>query len=165
MNKPSFITWRPATTNILIVSAVVLLIGIVAAYMVNTFVPSTSVRIGSGVYHLQVADNHVELTQGLSGVSDLRDDGGLLMKFHTDDTWGIWMKDMEVPLDIIWLDKDKRVVYTVKNASPELSTSVIFKPKVPARYVLELTKGSVDKAGIKTGMQAKFDENDTGDLW
>lgn len=165
MNRPSFITWRPATTNLLIGGTVVLLVSLAVAYMLTTFTPSTSVRIGSGVYHLWIADTDAELTKGLSGVSELRGDGGLLMKFGGDDTWGIWMKDMKIPLDIIWLNKEKKVVYTVKNAGPELSTDVIFTPKEKARYVLELPQGSVEKAGIKTGMQATFDENDNGELW
>ena len=87
------------------------------------------------------------------------------MKFPHDDTWGIWMKDMKVPIDIIWLNQHKRVVYIVKNASPELSTTMTFNPKEPARYVLELPAGSVDKAAIKSGNFASFDETDSGKFW
>lgn len=165
MNRPSFITWRPATTYILVGGLVAILIGIVTSYVLNNFTPTTPVRLGSGVYHLWIADTDTELSQGLSGVETLRGDGGLLMKFDSDNTWGIWMKDMKVPLDIVWLSSDKKVVYTVKNASPELSTDVIFTPKTKARYVIELPAGGVDKAGIKTGDQATFDENDAGSLW
>ena len=165
MNRPSIITWRPATTYILIISTVVLLIGLVLAYMFTTFTPSTPVRIGSGVYHLRIADTEAELKQGLSGVSALKGDGGLLMDFGSDNYWGIWMKDMKIPLDIVWLDKNKQVIYIVKNAGPELSTDVTFFPKTKARYVLELQAGSVEKAGIKTGMIASFDEHDKGELW
>ncbi|MGV9001498.1 MAG: DUF192 domain-containing protein [Candidatus Saccharimonadaceae bacterium] len=165
MNRPSSITWRPATTNILIGGLIVILIGIVVAYALNTFVPTTSLRVGSGVYHLWIADTDAELAQGLSGVESLKGDGGLLMKFATDSTWGIWMKDMKIPLDIVWLNKDKKVVYIVKNASPDLSTNVIFTPTTDARYVVELPMGGVEKAAIKTGDQATFDENDTGGLW
>lgn len=165
MNRSSIFVWRPATTNILIGGIIAILIGIVVAYMLSTFKPTTPVRIGSGVYNLQIADTPTELAQGLSGVSELRGDGGLLMKFEHDNTWGIWMKDMKIPLDIIWLSSDKRVVYTVKNAGPELSTDVTFSPKVKARYVIELPAGSVEKAGIKTGDQAVFDENDNGEIW
>ena len=165
MNRSSIITWRPVTTYILIGGLVAILIGIVVAYILTTFVPTTQVRVGSGVYHLQIADTDVELTQGLSGVSELKGDGGLLMKFNDDNTWGIWMKDMKIPLDIVWLNSDKKVVYIVKNASPESSTSITYTPKANARYVIELPAGSVDKAGIIIGSVADFDETDDGALW
>lgn len=150
--------WRPMTTVILIVGVVSLIVYSAVMYIATTFKPTIEVSIGSGVYQLWLADNETERVQGLSGVESLRPNGGLLMKFDTDDTWGIWMKDMNFPIDIIWLDADKKVVYIVKNAKPELSTSKIFTPNTPARYIIELPAGKVDAAGIKTGTTAVFDE-------
>lgn len=165
MTKPSFLTWRPTTTVILVVGLVALLTYSVAAYIVANFRPAVEWRMGSGVYRLWVADTEAERVRGLSDVGELSLDGGLLMKFESDNTWGIWMKDMEVPIDIIWLNKDKEAVYIVKNAGPELSTDSVFVPTENARYVIELAAGSVEKAGIKTGMTATFDETDDGDFW
>lgn len=165
MNRPSFRIWRPATTYILIGGLVVLLIALVASFAITTFRPTTEVKVGSGVYKLWVADSEAELVQGLSGVESLPKNGGLLMKFSTDDRWGIWMKDMKVPLDIVWLNKDKEIIYIVKNAQPSMSTNITFTPKEPARYVIELPLGSVENAGLKTGMIAAFDDNDDGGVW
>ncbi len=165
MDRPSFRIWRPATTFILIGGLVLLLVALVASYIASNFKPTTEVRMGSGVYHLWIADTEAERIQGLSGVEDLGVNGGLLMKFDTDANWGIWMKDMKIPLDIIWLDKDKKIVHIVKNASPEDSTDVVYSPKDPARYVIELSAGAADKAGLKKGMFATFDETDAGASW
>lgn len=165
MNRPSTRIWRPATTFILIGGLVVLLIALVASFAITTFRPTTEVRAGSAVYHLWIADTDAELEQGLSGVAHLPKNGGLLMKFATDDRWGIWMKDMKVPLDIVWLNKDKEIVYIVKNAQPSMSIDVVFTPKESARYVIELPMGSVENAGLKTGMTATFDETDDGGIW
>jgi len=165
MNKPSTVLWRPTTTIIFIVGIVALVVYSAIAYMVTNFRPTTEVRVGSGVYHLMIADDEVERVQGLSGVSSLKPDGGLLMRFDSDDTWGIWMKDMKIPLDIIWLNKDKKVVHMVVNASPELSTDATFTPSAAARYVIELPAGSAAKAAIKPGVTASFDETDDGRLW
>lgn len=165
MDRPSSLLWRPATTHILVGGLVVLLVGLVIAYIISTFQPTVPLRIGSGVYHLWVADTEGERAQGLSGVPKLKPSGGLLMKYDTDAEWGIWMKDMEIPLDIIWLDKDKKVVHIVKDAAPELSTDVTFTPPEDARYVVELSAGSAKKAGIKKGATALFDETDPGRLW
>ena len=81
------------------------------------------------------------------------------MVFESDDTWGIWMKDMKVPIDIIWLDNEKGVIYIVKNASPESSTDKIYKSTEDARYVIELSAGSVQKYGISVGQKAEFEVN------
>ncbi len=165
MNRPSFSTWRPTTTYFLIGGLALILVALVVSYAVATFKPTTTIMLAGTVYDLWIADDDAKLQRGLSGVDRLPPNGGLLMKFPHDDTWGIWMKDMKVPIDIIWLNQHKRVVYIVKNASPELSTTMTFNPKEPARYVLELPAGSVDKAAIKSGNFASFDETDSGKFW
>jgi len=162
MDKPSIRIWRPATTYFIIGGLVALLVASVIAYMVTTFQPTTLVRIGSGAYQVQVANTEAERIQGLSGVQELPKNGGLLMDFQEDGQWGIWMKDMYIPLDIVWLNSKKEVIYLVANASPELSTTKTFIPKNPARYVLELPAGSIQNAGIRKGTVAAFDEQETG---
>lgn len=133
--------------------------------MFTHFRPTTELRVGSGVYHLWVANTEAKRVQGLSGVDSLSPNGGMLFDFEVDNTWGIWMKDMKIPLDIIWMNQNKEVVYIVKNADPQLSTNTVFKPRTNARYVVELPAGSVESAGIKTGMLATFDEKDKGEAW
>ena len=163
MNKPSFIAWRPKTTIILLSGLAALLIYSVALYIVTNFQPTTDFKAGSGVYHLRVADTEAKRVQGLSGVEKLKSNGGLLMKFDTEEKWGIWMKDMKIPIDILWINDEKMIVYIVKNVAPEISTNETFRPKANARFVVELPAGSVDRAGIKTGTLADFDENAKGE--
>lgn len=165
MNKPSSFAWRPSTTRILVIGLVALLVYSVGLYMVTNFRPTTELRVGSGVYHLWLADTEAKRVQGLSGVESLSPDGGMLFDFEDDKTWGIWMKDMKIPLDIIWMNQNKEVVYIVKNADPQLSTETVFKPRANARYVVELPAGSVDNAGIKAGMVATFDAQHKRGLW
>lgn len=148
--------WRPSTTGLLIGGVVIVVIAAAIAFMVSTFQPTTEVRIGSGVFKVRLAQDETSRQLGLSEATSLKPTDGLLMVFDSDDTWGIWMKDMKVSIDIIWLDSAKKVVYSVKNAAPELSTTKIFKSKDPARYVLELPAGSVQQYGIKTGDKAEF---------
>ena len=151
MNK-----WRPRTTIILIVGSVLVLVALVASYVTANFQPTTEVRIGSGVFHVRLATTETDRQVGLSGVEKLAVNGGLLMVFDADDKWGIWMKDMKIPIDIIWLNGDKKVIYMVTDASPDTSTSKVFTPKSPARYVLEVPAGMVKKSGIKINDTAVF---------
>ena len=148
--------WRPHTTGILIGGLVAILIALVASFMLSHFKPTTQVSLGSGVFSVKVATNDIERERGLSGVDKLGSLEGLLMVFEADGQHGIWMKDMKIPIDIVWLDKDRTVVYMVTDASPQLSTDKTFTSKDPALYVLELSAGSIQKSGIKIGSKAEF---------
>jgi uncharacterized membrane protein (UPF0127 family) len=148
--------WRPHTTGIVIGGLVLILVALVVSYMFRNFQPSSEVRLGSGVFNVQLATTDAARIQGLSGVDNLGANGGLLMIFQSDDKWGIWMKDMKIPLDIIWMNNEKKVIYIVTDASPNLGTSKIFTPVDPARYVLEVSAGTVKNAGIKIGNSAVF---------
>lgn len=148
--------WRPSTTAILIGGVVVIILAAAIAFAVTHFQPRTSVRLGTGEFSVRLATDESSRTLGLSGVESLKPNEGLLMVFDSDDKWQIWMKDMKIALDIIWLDSSKKVVYTVRNAGPELSTDKIFTPSEKARYVLELPAGAVQQYGIKAGAVAEF---------
>lgn len=148
--------WRPHTTGIVISGLVLILVALVVSYMSQNFKPSTNVRLGSGVFSVQLATTDETRMQGLSGVERLDANGGLLMVFPNDAAWGIWMKDMKIPLDIVWMNNDKKVIYIVKDASPDLGTSKTFTPDAPARYVLEIPAGTVKNAGIQIGSVATF---------
>lgn len=148
--------WRSSTTALLIGGVVVVVLAAAIAFMVAHFSPTTEIRLGSGVFNVKLAQDDTSRTIGLSETTSLKPSEGLLMVFDTDNTWGVWMKDMKLSIDIIWLDSDKKVVYSVTNAAPELSTTKTFKPKDPARYILELPAGSVQQYGIKAGDVAEF---------
>ena len=157
MNRPSFLTWRPRVAIVVAASLLLIVLVLVIATIRTKPAPTLEVSINASVYHLMLADNEAELKQGLSGVEKLSPDGGLLMQFDSDSIWGIWMKDMKIPLDIIWLSSDKKVVYFEENVSPELGTSKIMEPKQLTRYVLELPEGSVKKADIQVGQRVAFE--------
>ena len=150
--------WRAQTWLILIIGLAVVLVALVASYAFSMMRPTVGVRVGqSGIYELWLADTDASLYKGLSGVEELPGNGGLLMDFKSSGYHGIVMRDMKVPLDIVWLNEQKRVVYIVKNASPELGESKIFTPIDPARYVLELPAGSVSNSVIKKDDKAQFE--------
>ena len=109
------------------------------------------------MFSIQIANTDAERIQGLSGIDHLAANAGLLMIYQGDDKWGIWMKDMKIPLDIIWMNNEKKVIYIVTDASPDLGTSKIFTPMDPARYVLEVPAGTVKNSGIRVGGIATFD--------
>lgn len=143
-----------------LVLMVLALIG-VAAYFVFApqLRPHVTLHLGDGVFLTQVAKTPTAREKGLSNTQSLRDNEGMLFVFDHDDKWAIWMKNMNYPIDIVWLDKDKKVVYIVKNAPPESYPYESFVPKQEARYVVEVPAGTVAKKSIVIGGQAGFDEN------
>lgn len=139
---------------------VLLLVGVAAFYVLKPQLePHTTLRVGDGVFKARVAKTDVERQKGLSGTLKLREDQAMLFVFGSDSKWSIWMKDMNYPIDIVWLDKDKKVVYIVKNAPPESYPYETFQPKEDARYVIEFPAGIAEKKKIAIGKEAAFDEN------
>lgn len=104
---------------------------------------------GKTIY-LEVADTPALREQGLSGHAPLGNDSGMLFVFEEPSSVGFWMKDMLFPLDMIWLDKDYRVISIKKDATPD-SYPAIFYPSAPASYVLELPAGFADAHQIVVG--------------
>lgn len=99
---------------------------------------------------LTIANTPESREQGLSGLTGLPENHGLLFVFDTPGDYGIWMKDMNFSIDILWLSKDFKVVHIEDRVSPGTYPTV-FYPDEPAQYVLEANAGWAESAGIVTG--------------
>jgi uncharacterized membrane protein (UPF0127 family) len=117
---------------------------------------------GEGVIYIDnipldvmVADTPAARTQGLSGRAPLSGNQGVFFVFDEADRYGFWMKDMRFAIDIIWLSDEGFVLEIDENVSPE-SYPKVFKPDVPARYVLEVRAGFVRENGIRPGSKISF---------
>jgi len=142
----------------LIISGVLLLIGTTfLLYIIpNLITRPTDLWLGGGVFKAKLALTDNARSKGLAGTKDINPDEALLMAFPSDGMWEIWMKDMNFPIDVVWLDKDRKVTTTVKNIPFDESTKVKHQPKTPARYIIELPAGTVDEEVIKIGDVAVF---------
>ena len=89
---------------------------------------------------------------------NLEQDKGMLFIFQEEGEYSFWMKNTLIPLDIIWINQNKEVVFIKKNFEPctqEVCPSV--KPDKKAKYVLELNVGTVEQIGLKIGDKIIFD--------
>ncbi|MFA5932014.1 MAG: DUF192 domain-containing protein [Candidatus Paceibacterota bacterium] len=93
--------------------------------------------------------------KGLSGRTELKENEGMLFVFPQPGQYAFWMKDMNFPLDIIWIGEDLKVVYIQKNALPE-SYPESFSPGKNAKYVLEVSTNFADKNNLKEGDSVEF---------
>lgn len=109
-----------------------------------------SIQAPAGSIDAFVASTPEALSRGLSGVPSLEKNQGMLFVFPIEGRYDFWMKDMNFPIDIVWIDGQNRVVGII----PNLATSTYpntFSPPGPIKYVLELNADRADKFGIVVG--------------
>lgn len=121
---------------------------------------TTSVVVKDLKIEAILADEADERKKGLSDRDGLPISQGMLFVFDKSDTYAIWMKDMKIPVDIIWVDQDKKVVDIAQNALPEPGKSdeelKIYRPKGPAKYVLEINAGLSKLHNLQVGDVVNF---------
>lgn len=97
--------------------------------------------IDGDLFELMVANTEVKRLKGLSNTKPLLSNTGMVFDFDYEDFHGIWMKDMNYPIDVIWLDSLCRITGAkslMRDSFPE-----VFYPYSPSKYVLELPFNSV----------------------
>ncbi len=110
-----------------------------------------------GCFRVELATTAQERSEGLMFRESLEKDKGMLFIFEEEQRYAFWMKNTYIPLDIIWMNKDKQVVFIKKNAQPcERQACGNYAPGKEALYVLEVNAGSVGSAGINIGDMASF---------
>jgi hypothetical protein len=104
-----------------------------------------------------LADTPRKMTVGLMFRNSIKTNECMIFVFPDDGPHPIWMRNMKFPIDIVWYDRDKRVVDVVEAARPagrfEFSS---YRSKEPSRYVIEFNAGFVKKNRIKINDVAKF---------
>lgn len=113
--------------------------------------------------HIAIARTQNERTRGLSGLEQINSNEGMLFVFGYNDFHTIWMRDMNFPIDIIWLDDSYGVVDYKEHASPDSFRNVndaeVFTSKSPARYVLEVQDGFISTFDVQIDDKFVFKNN------
>jgi uncharacterized protein len=121
---------------------------------IRTFI---TITVPQGEIRAEVADTKSSRELGLSGRVTMKDGEGLLFVFDNPGRYGFWMKDMQFPLDILWINSSGIVVEAVHNATPE-SYPQTYINALPASYVLELKAGQAKEFGLSLGSKVKMDK-------
>ncbi|RYX79202.1 DUF192 domain-containing protein [bacterium] len=114
------------------------------------------VTIGGQGYRADIARKAADLEHGLSDSPQIAADEAMVFIFPRVSKWGIWMKDMNYPIDILWLDEAKKVQHIIEDVQPDSYPETTFYPPLDARYVIELKSGTVKDKRITIGTQAAF---------
>jgi uncharacterized membrane protein (UPF0127 family) len=102
---------------------------------------------------VEIADTPALRQRGLSGRKHLAENAGMLFIFERPDYHSFWMKDMNFPLDLIWILNGKIVDITSRVPPPSgpVCKFTHYRPSSPANRVLEVKAGVAEKCGVKVG--------------
>lgn len=98
----------------------------------------------------EVLDSSDERIIGLSGRDSLGVNQAALFVFSSPDNYGIWMKDMKFPIDIVWLNSNRKIVTIRKNVQPS-TYPMVFYPDETSQFIIELAANRASSLGIKVG--------------
>ena len=115
--------------------------------------PRGTIKVDSVPLEVQIADTEPRRVRGLMFQDQLPYDQGMIFVFDGPGNYSLWMLNMQFSLDMIWFDKDGKVVHIEQDVPPcksalEIATCQSIVPEGEAVYVLEVTSGFVEKNNI-----------------
>lgn len=130
----------------------VLLVGPAAAQPVTFPKDTVTVETAAGAKHrftVELATTPPQITQGLMFRRQMAADAGMLFVIEPPDNSVFWMRNTYIPLDMIFIGPDGRILNIAERTVPQTDTPV------PAagltRAVLEVNGGTASRLGIKAG--------------
>ena len=132
----------------LFVFALVLVL-IMAISMLASFDKNmSSICFDSKCFDVELATTAQQRATGLMFRESLDKDRGMLFVFDSEADYPFWMKNTLVPLDIIWMDSSKRVVFISRDTLPCNVSCETVDPMVDAKYVLEINAGESSEINV-----------------
>jgi uncharacterized membrane protein (UPF0127 family) len=116
-----------------------------------------AVTINGKRWFVELAVTPQQRFVGMANRSKVAADAGMLFIYRDPAVLDFCMRGCLIPLDIAFLDENRRVVQTATMAVEEDHMGrVAYSSQVPAKYALEVAAGSLAAAGVKVGDQAEF---------
>src|SRR5215472_4733843 len=106
-------------------------------------------KTGVHVFGVELAVTPEEQAKGLMFRRQLPEKQGMLFDFHREQPTAFWMKNTYIPLDMIFIRADGRILRIAENTKP-LSEDLV-PSGGPVRAVLEVVGGTAKKLGIAPG--------------
>ncbi|MGB9707990.1 MAG: DUF192 domain-containing protein [Candidatus Pacearchaeota archaeon] len=129
-----------------------LILSILALVLMNGCQKSSQVCFQNSCFDVEIASTPEARARGLMFRDSLEDNKGMLFIFPEENIYSFWMKNTSLPLDIIWINSQGKVVFISSNTQPceeEPCLSII--PDSPAKYVLEIRSGRAEQIGLAIG--------------
>ena len=109
------------------------------------------------VLQVEVMVKDEDREMGLMFRPSLPLDRGMLFLFERSDFHGIWMKNCKFPIDIVWLDEERRIVHVAESVPPcKAEPCPVYTPLQRAAYVVELNAGQARREKAVLGATLAF---------
>ena len=129
-------------------------------FVISSCSKESQVVINGNKINVEIADEPQEQSLGLMRRQSLEENSGMLFIFENEQIRNFWMKNTLIPLDMIWIDSEYRVVHIKANARPCVVSNEglcpSYSPNKKALYVLELNSGKAEEYGISVGDEVVF---------
>lgn len=112
------------------------------------------VRLGSETFELEVVDDEASRNQGLMGRQALGANEGMLFDFPAGTRPAIWMRNMLISLDLLFVDEQGTLTQIFPSVPPcRAMPCAIYRADRPVRFVIEVPAGTAERLGIDVGEQ------------
>ncbi len=108
-------------------------------------------------FEIELASDDYHRETGLMYRRSMKPQQAMLFVFDDVKPRYFYMKNTFIPLDIIYIGPDKKIIHIVKNAVP-LDETALSSIK-PAKYTLEIKAGLADEYGLKNGDYVDWNKN------
>ncbi|MGD9614107.1 MAG: DUF192 domain-containing protein [Alphaproteobacteria bacterium] len=109
---------------------------------------------GPRKFRIELATTPAQMQQGLMFRRTLAPDAGMLFDFQRPVPASMWMKNTFIPLDMLFIDAEGRIINIAERTVPHSLDPVA--AAAPARAVLELNGGTASRLGIRPGDRVVF---------
>lgn len=110
---------------------------------------------------VELATDDATREQGLMFRDHLPNDRGMIFFFTQNGDYPFWMKNTLIPLDMIWIDEQKRIVHIAHDVPPcKADPCPSYDPGAFSRYVLEVAAGVAARHGLAKGQTLRFEALD-----
>lgn len=134
---------------LILLITVIVFLGILSTYIKDD--QESSVCFNENCFDVEIAITPEERARGLMFRENLDDNRGMLFIFEEEDIHPFWMRNTLIPLDIIWIDSNNKVVFISRNTQPCGETCPIIEPDEQSIYVLEINAGISERIGLDIG--------------
>ncbi len=150
------------------VATIIVLIAVAVFFVVNNFINNNETEVKYYTFRkegeltftdtlgnakikidLEIADSEYERQLGLMNRKSMEETQGMLFIFQYERMQSFWMRNTLIPLDILFINKDKEIITIHKNTKTLSAQS--YPSTAPAIYVVELVGGFTDKYNIVKG--------------
>ena len=134
-----------------------LAVSLLAGYHLYAQPQTEQIEFGGVTLTVELATTPAQQAQGLSDRDSMAANHGMLFVFTQEGEWSFWMHEMRFPLDMIWFNSTRQVVFIEQDLPPCAPTSCpVYTPTVNALYVLEVNAGFVSAHDVMLGQSFYF---------